>query len=55
MAITIPERIVAARADANPFVICRVFSGWVVMCNMQYLCGYVILLADPMVPSIYRS
>jgi diadenosine tetraphosphate (Ap4A) HIT family hydrolase len=48
----IPERIAAARAGANPAVICRVPSGWVVMCDMQFLRGYTILLADPVVASI---
>ena len=52
MAITIPERITAARAGANPAVICRLRSGWAVMCDMQYLRGYTILLADPVVASI---
>jgi diadenosine tetraphosphate (Ap4A) HIT family hydrolase len=52
MAITIPERITAARAGANPAVICRLRSGWAVMCDMQYLRGYTILLADPLVASI---
>lgn len=27
-------------------------SGWVVLCDMQYLRGYCILLADPVVPSL---
>jgi diadenosine tetraphosphate (Ap4A) HIT family hydrolase len=52
MAITIPERIAAARAGTNPAVICRVPSGWTVMCDMQFLRGYTILLADPPVASI---
>ena len=52
MTITIPERIEALRAGANPTVICRVPSGWVVLCDMQYLRGYCILLADPIVPSL---
>ena len=52
MAITIPEPIAAARTGTNPTVICRVPSGWVALCNMQYLRGYTILLADPVVASI---
>ncbi len=52
MSITIPERIVAARAGNNPAVICRVPSGWAVMCEMQFLRGYTILLADPVAASI---
>ncbi len=52
MTITIPERIETARAGTNPTVICRVPSGWVVLCDMQYLRGYCILLADPIVSSL---
>ena len=52
MAIAIPEPTAAARIGTNPTVICRVPSGWVALCNMQYLRGYTILLADPVVASI---
>jgi diadenosine tetraphosphate (Ap4A) HIT family hydrolase len=52
MSIAIPERIATARAGTNPAVICRVPSGWAVMCDMQFLRGYTILLADPVVASI---
>jgi diadenosine tetraphosphate (Ap4A) HIT family hydrolase len=52
MSMTIPERIVAARAGTNPTVICQVPSGWVVLCDMQFLRGYTILLAEPVVASI---
>ncbi|HSQ16694.1 MAG TPA: hypothetical protein VLM83_03260 [Anaerolineales bacterium] len=52
MTITIPERIEAMRAGTNPTVICQVPSGWVVLCDMQYLWGYCILLADPIVSSL---
>ena len=52
MAITIPERIVAARLGTNPAVICRVPSGWAALCDAQFLRGYTILLADPVVASI---
>lgn len=33
-------------------MICRMPSGWAVLCDMQYLRGYSILLADPIVGSI---
>jgi diadenosine tetraphosphate (Ap4A) HIT family hydrolase len=49
---TFLQRITAARAGENPTVICRVPSGWAVLADMQFLRGYCILLADPMVSSI---
>ncbi len=48
----IPNRIETARAGTNPTVICRVPSGWAVLCDTQFLSGYTILLADPMVASL---
>lgn len=52
MPISIPERVEAARAGVNQTVICRVPSGWVVLCDMQFLSGYCILLSDPVVTSL---
>ena len=52
MTTTIHQRVSAARAGSNLTVICRVPSGWVVLCDMQYLPGYVILLPDPVVGSL---
>jgi diadenosine tetraphosphate (Ap4A) HIT family hydrolase len=52
MPITIPERVEAAMAGTNPTVICQVPSGWVALCDMQYLRGYSILIADPLVNSL---
>jgi diadenosine tetraphosphate (Ap4A) HIT family hydrolase len=49
---TIEERVEATRNGHNPTVVCKVPSGWVVMCDMQYLPGYCILLADPVVESL---
>jgi len=49
---SIPERIEAARNGTNPTLVCRVPSGWVVLCDTQFLRGYCILLADPVVPSL---
>jgi diadenosine tetraphosphate (Ap4A) HIT family hydrolase len=49
---TIIERVDGARAGTNPTLICRVPSGWVVLCDMQFLRGYCILLSDPIVPSL---
>lgn len=52
MTPTIPERVEGARAGTNPTVICRLPSGWVVLCDMQFLRGYCILLPDPVVQSL---
>lgn len=52
MPITIPKRVETARAGTNPTVICQVPSGWAVLCDMQFLRGYCILLADPVVSSL---
>ncbi len=52
MPLSIPERIANAHAGANPTVICRVPSGWAVMGDMQFLPGYIVHLADPVVPTI---
>jgi len=52
MPLTIQERIEDAQAGTNPTVICHVPSGWAVMCDMQFLSGYCILLADPLVSSL---
>lgn len=43
----IHERVAQARRGANPTVICRVRSGWVVLGDDQRLKGYTLLLADP--------
>jgi diadenosine tetraphosphate (Ap4A) HIT family hydrolase len=50
--MTIPERIAAAHAGTNPETICQLPSGWAFLCNMQYLRGYTILTADPVVASL---
>ena len=49
MPITIPERIQTAQAGTNPTAVCQVPSGWVFLCDMQFLRGYCILTADPIV------
>ena len=45
-------RVETARAGTDPAVICRVPSGWVFLCNQQFLSGYAILTADPVVDSL---
>ena len=46
------QRVESARKGTNPTIVCKVPSGWVALCDMQYLRGYCILLADPLVESI---
>jgi diadenosine tetraphosphate (Ap4A) HIT family hydrolase len=48
----IHDRIAAARAGTNPTVICKMPSGWAVMADSQFLPGYAILIADPIVPDL---
>ena len=52
MTTYIHQQVEAARLGNVPTLICRVPSGWVVLCDMQYLSGYCILLPDPVVPSL---
>jgi len=52
MSTYIHQQVEAARAGTNPTLVCRVSSGWVVLCDMQFLPGYCILLPDPVVPSL---
>ena len=40
------------REGTNETAICRVSSGWVVIGDVQFLKGYCLLLADPVVPSL---
>jgi len=48
----IHNNVEACRVGAFPPLICRVPSGWAVLCNMQYLRGYTILLPDPVLPDL---
>lgn len=52
MPTLIHRRVAAARAGANPTVVCWVPSGWVVLCDTQFLTGYALLLPDPVVPDL---
>lgn len=52
MPTLIHQRVEQARRGENPTVICRVPSGWIVIGDKQFLPGYSLLLADPVVPSI---
>jgi diadenosine tetraphosphate (Ap4A) HIT family hydrolase len=42
----------ATESNRDPALVCRVPSGLVFLCDMQYLRGYSILQADPQVESI---
>ncbi|HEV7402825.1 MAG TPA: HIT domain-containing protein [Chthoniobacteraceae bacterium] len=48
----IADRVAQARAGTNPLVIARMASGWAVMGEVQFLPGYCLLLADPVVGSV---
>jgi diadenosine tetraphosphate (Ap4A) HIT family hydrolase len=48
----IEQRVAQARAGANPYVIARMASGWLVIGDVQPLPGYCLLLADPVAPSL---
>jgi len=50
--MNIHQQVESARAGTEPTLICRMPSGWAVLCNMQYLPGYCVLLPDPVVPSL---
>jgi diadenosine tetraphosphate (Ap4A) HIT family hydrolase len=48
----IAERVEQARQGTSDRVICRLPSGWAVLGDVQFLPGYCLLLADPVVPSL---
>jgi diadenosine tetraphosphate (Ap4A) HIT family hydrolase len=52
MSTLIHERVAAAQAGTNLTVICRMPSGWAVLCDVQFLRGYSLLLPDPVVPDL---
>ena len=52
MATLIHQRVEAARAGQNLTVVCQMPSGWVVLGDVQFLRGYAILLADPVVSDL---
>ena len=51
-ATAIHRQVAAARAGADPRVIARLACGWAVFGERQFLRGYVLLLPDPVVPSL---
>jgi diadenosine tetraphosphate (Ap4A) HIT family hydrolase len=48
----IHDRVEAARNGDNETVVCKTKSGWVVIGDVQFLKGYCLLLADPVVESL---
>ena len=48
----IHEQVLAAREGREPRVITRLYSGWVLFGQQQFVRGYALLLPDPVVPSI---
>lgn len=45
-------RVDAARRGENPAVVARLQSGWAMMGDSQFLPGYCVLFADPVVTSL---
>jgi diadenosine tetraphosphate (Ap4A) HIT family hydrolase len=44
--------LVCAARRGDPRVISRLRSGWVVFGERQFVCGYALLLPDPVVPDV---
>ena len=49
---SIQAQVLAAREGRNPRVITRLYCGWAVFGERQFLRGYALLLPDPVVPSL---
>jgi diadenosine tetraphosphate (Ap4A) HIT family hydrolase len=49
MTTLIHRRVEEAQQGKNPYVICRMPSGWAVLGDRQLLRGYCLLLSDPVV------
>ena len=48
----IHRQVSAARDGREPRVVARLFSGWVLFGERQFVRGYVLLLPDPVVPAL---
>jgi diadenosine tetraphosphate (Ap4A) HIT family hydrolase len=48
----IHHQVVAAREGKEPRVVARLTSGWVLFGERQFVRGYVLLLPDPVVPTL---
>src|SRR5439155_694904 len=49
--LSLPQ-LIAAREGRDPRVIARLFSGWAVFGERQFVRGYSVLLPDPVVPNL---
>lgn len=52
MPTVIHQKVRDCRAGTHSQSVCRVKSGWVVMGDVQFLKGYVLVLPDPVVPDL---
>lgn len=52
MTTLIHRRVAEAQQGINPYVVCRVPLGWVVLGDIQIVPGYCILLSDPVVTDL---
>ena len=48
----IHQQVLAAREGKDPRVVAKLTSGWVIFGDRQFVNGYVLLLPDPVVPSL---
>jgi len=48
----IHQQVSEARAGRNPRVVARLYSGWAVFGERQFVRGYLLLLPDPVVASL---
>lgn len=48
----IEQRVAEAHKGQNPSVLCQMPSGWAVIGDQQFISGYSLLLADPVVPDL---
>ena len=52
MTTLIHRRVEEAQQGKNPYVICRMPSGWAVLGDTQVTCGYTVLLPNPVVADL---
>lgn len=50
--MSVCEQLAACREGAHPGLIARVASGFVILFEQQYLPGYCVLIADPLVGAL---